>query len=86
MMVQNGYGNMWTPAQPVQAAVADTKLPTDTVSVSTQPRAQETAQTRTETQTQERVNARDQASASNASSASDAIEQYKRTGQLSVYA
>jgi phosphohistidine phosphatase SixA len=85
-MIQNGYGNMWTPAQPVQAAVSDTKLPTDKVSVSTQPRAQETAQAKTETQTQERVNARDQAQASNASSAIDAIEQYKRTGHLSVFA
>jgi hypothetical protein len=83
MIVQNGYGNMWTPSQGVQSAVTEQKTPQESAaSVTTQARAQGAA----ETQTQQRVESRDQAQAANASVATNPFEQYQRTGSLSVYA
>jgi predicted nucleic acid-binding Zn-ribbon protein len=87
MIVQNGYGNMWTPSQGVQSAVTEQKTPQESAaSVTTQARAQERAQGAAETQTQQRVESRDQAQAANASVATNPFEQYQRTGSLSVYA
>jgi hypothetical protein len=87
MMVQNGYGNTYTPNQGLQASVSDLKTPQDNaVSVTTQARSQERAQGANETQTQKRVESRDQTQAANASAATNPYEQYQRTGNLSVYA
>jgi hypothetical protein len=87
MMVQNGYGNMWTPSQGVQSSVSEQKTPQENaVSVTTQARSQERAQGANETQTQKRVESRDQTQAANASAATNPYEQYQRTGSLSVYA
>jgi hypothetical protein len=87
MMVQNGYGNMWTPYQGAQSSVSDLKISqNNTASLATQSRAQERLQGELETQTQRRVESRDKAQAANASVSTNPYEQYLRTGTLSVYA
>jgi len=87
MMVQNGYGNMWTPSQGVQSAVTEQKTPQEgATALATQTRAQERVQGASETQTQKRVESRDQTQSTNASTATNPFEQYQRTGSLSVYA
>jgi hypothetical protein len=87
MIVQNGYGNMWTPSQGVQSAISEQKTPQESsTALATQTRSQERIQGANETQTQKRVDAREQPQSANNSAATNPYEQYQRTGSLSVYA